>query len=143
MKNHLMMLFLACVAWLLPCVARADLVVVVSADSGITKLSREEVINIFMGRYRRLPGGATAMPLDIGGDTLEREAFYRRLVGKSLPEINAYWARLVFSGRTTPPEEMFSQREVLARVARDPVAIGYVDRASLNSKVKVVYEFPQ
>lgn len=143
MKRRLLMLLLACVAWVSPLLARADLVVVVSADSGITKLSREEVVNIFMGRYRRLPDGAMAIPLDIGGDTPEREAFYQKLVGKSLPEINAYWARLIFSGRTTPPEEVSSQREVLARVARDPVAIGYVDRASLNSKVKVVYELPQ
>lgn len=143
MRRRLLMLLLACVAWVSPLLARADLVVVVSADSGITRLTRDEVVNIFLGRYRRLSNGATAIPLDIGGDTPEREAFYRQLVGKSLPEINAYWARLVFSGRTTPPEELSSQREVLARVARDPVAIGYVDRSNLNSKVKVVYELPQ
>jgi len=63
------------------------------------------------------------------------------LLDKTLAEVNAYWARLVFSGKTAAPEELASQREILDRVARDPNAIGYVDRRNLNAHVKVVYEF--
>lgn len=120
---------------------RAELVVIASRDSGIGRLSKAEVVNIFMGRYRKLPNEAVAAPLDIDGDAAERREFYLRLVGKSPAEINAYWAHLVFSGRTTAPEELASQQAVLERVARDPAAIGYVDRKNLNGKVKVIYEF--
>lgn len=140
MNNKFLMLCLSCLCLLWSFSARADLVLVVSADSGIANLSRDEVVNIFLGRYRKLPNGATAIPLDIDGDSMERRMFYQTLLGKPLAEINAYWSRLVFSGRTTPPEDLPSQREVLARVIRDPVAIGYVDRTNLNDKVKVVYE---
>jgi ABC-type phosphate transport system substrate-binding protein len=129
------------VALSLPTLACAgDLVVIVSADSGVEKLSREEVVNIFMGRYRKLPNGAVAIPLDVEGESAERADFYQKLLGKSLAEVNAYWARLVFSGRTTAPVAVATQREVLDRVVRDPNAIGYVERRNLNKNVKVVYE---
>ncbi len=139
---HRVLWSLLCVAaLLLPVAARADMVVIVSADSGIEHLTREQLINIYMGRYRKLPNDAVAAPLDIDGESAERRQFYSLLVGKSLAEINAYWAHLVFSGRTTAPEEVLSQQAVLERVMRDPVAIGYVERKSLNGKVRVVYEF--
>lgn len=134
-------LWLLCVlSLLLSASARADMVVIVSADSGVQSLSREQVINIFMGRYRKLPNEAIAAPLDIDGDSPERRYFYSRLLDKTLAEINAYWARLVFSGKTSAPEDVASQREVLARVARDPNAVGYVDKKNLNPQVKAVYE---
>jgi ABC-type phosphate transport system substrate-binding protein len=138
LKNGLLSCFLLlCCA--LP--ARAELVVVVCADSSIEHLSRQELINIYMGRYRKLQNKALAIPLDIAGESPERRDFYRRLLDKTLPEINAYWARLVFSGKTTAPAEVNSQREVLERVANDPNAIGYMEKNNLNARVKVVYEF--
>ena len=42
----------------------AEPVVVVNARSAVPKLSRDEVINIFLGRYRQLPTGETALPID-------------------------------------------------------------------------------
>lgn len=117
----------------------AELVVVVNQESQIEQLSHEEVVNIFMGRYRQLKDGSTALPLDIKGDSTERQVFYRKLLDKSLAEINAYWARLIFSGRTSPPIGLDSWREVLEKLARDPTAIGYIERSALTKQVKVVY----
>jgi ABC-type phosphate transport system substrate-binding protein len=134
---------LACMIYLLLPQAQAqDMVVIVSVDSGVEKLSRDEVINIFMGRYRKLPDGVIATPLDIDGETDERREFYQKLLGKSLAEVNAYWARLIFSGRTAAPEDLATQHHVLDRVARDRNAIGYVERRNLSKNVKVVYELP-
>lgn len=136
--------FLCWMAWMAPLLmaapARADMVVIVSADSGVRPLSRQEVVNIFMGRQRRLPNGELAVPLDIDGVSPERRYFYGHLLGKTLAEVNAYWARLVFTGKTTAPEEVASQSEVLVRVADDPDAIGYVERQNMNDRVKAVYE---
>ena len=139
MRRRILWVLVCVFACMSPQVYAEELVVIVNADSGVEKLSRDEVINIFMGRYRKLPNGATAMPLDIDGESDERREFYRQLIGKSLPEVNAYWARLVFSGKTAAPADLATQRQVLERVARDPNAIGYVERKNLNRNVKVVY----
>lgn len=118
----------------------ADLVVVVNPKSGVERLDRDDVINIFLGRYRQLPSGTTAEPLDLPAAAPEKAAFYERLVGKNLAEINAYWARLVFSGRTAPPQQVHSVEQLLDAVASRPGAIGYVERARTDARVRIVFE---
>lgn len=112
--------------------AGAEVVVISSTRNTIDHVSRDDVSYIFMGRYRKWPDGSTAHPLDLDADSPIRKTFYRQLVDKSLEEINAYWARLVFAGRTTPPVETRGQEELLEKVANNPQAIGYIDRAYLN-----------
>ena len=109
----------------------AEVVVVAGPQSQVSQLSREQVVNIFMGGYRKLPDGTFARPIDLDAEAATRRSFYRHLLDKSLEEINAYWARLVFSGRTTPPEVAKDIGELLDRLSRDPRAIGYVDRQQL------------
>jgi ABC-type phosphate transport system substrate-binding protein len=126
---------------------RAEVVVISSTRNTIEHVSQDDVSYIFMGRYRKLPDGSTARPLDLEADSPVRKAFYRQLVDKSPEEINAYWARLVFAGRTTPPAETKGQEELLEKVANDPKAIGYIDRAYLNHStlarnVKIILVLP-
>ena len=118
----------------------ADLVVIAHPKSGIDRLGRNDVINIFLGRFRQLPSGLSALPVDLPASQGERSAFYHQLVNKELAEINAYWARLVFSGRTMPPRQAASVDDLLDFVAVTPGAVGYVDRSQVNGRVKIVLE---
>ncbi len=123
--------------------AWSEQVVIVNASRAVDLLSQDEVVNIFMGRYRKLADGTIVYPLDLRGDSDARRNFYRKLLDKDLAEINAYWARLVFSGRTTPPAMLDNQQAVVNKVAADAAVIGYVDSEYLNSRVKVVYRLPE
>jgi ABC-type phosphate transport system substrate-binding protein len=122
---------------------RADeaegIVVIVNPASGIDRLSREEVIDIFLGRFRKLPSGRAALPIDVETSD-ERARFYQLLVKKSPAEMSSYWARLVFSGQTSPPFKVPDAKTAVELVESNPNAIAYVDRASVNSHVKVVLE---
>lgn len=122
--------------------ALADVVVVVDAKSGVERLTQDEVINIFLGRHRKLPTGIAALPIDqpLAGGV--RAEFYRKLADKDLAEINAYWARLYFSGKTRPPLQASSANEVLAHVAGNPGGVGYLERNQADARVKVVLTFP-
>lgn len=123
--------------------ARAgDLVVVVNAASGVERLTREEVVSLFLGRARRLPSGITALPIDQAGDSPERARFYRALVGKDVADINAYWARLLFSGQASPPRQAESTAELLEIIRNNKGALGYVDRARVDRRVRIVFEVP-
>jgi hypothetical protein len=134
-------LFLALSLSLIPWVrANADLVVVVNARSGVERLTTDEVINIFMGRYRQLPSGIKALPIDQPETLPEKARFYRLLVNKELPEINAYWARLIFSGKTIPPQQARNTAEVMDWLTKKRGAIGYIERSQVDSRVKIVLE---
>lgn len=121
--------------------ARADLVVVANPRSGVERLTRDEVINIFLGRYRQLPGGVAAQPVDLTDANPDKGRFYLALVGKSLAEINAYWARLRFSGRTEPPRQAVTTESLLEQVASERGAIGYVERSRADGRVRIVMDF--
>lgn len=126
---------------LMPGSAMADVVVIANPKCGVERLTREEVVNIFLGRFRQFPSGITAQPTDLPPSQAERAIFYRQLVNKELPEINSYWARLVFSGRTTPPRQATGNDDVIHWVSANIGGIAYVERTKTDSRVKIVYEF--
>lgn len=120
--------------------AVAELVVVVNSRSGVAAMTRNEVINIFFGRYRQFFNGLEAQPVDLLDSHPDRARFYNALVGKDLSEINAYWSKQIFSGRTPPPPRLASTEEVLRWVASHPGGIGFVDLNKADARVRVVYE---
>ncbi len=122
--------------------ASAELVVVVNTRSGVAAMTRNEVINLFFGRNRQFFNGIEARPVDLIDSHPDRARFYKSLVGKDLSEVNAYWARQVFSGRMQAPVKVNNTEEMLRRVLAEPGGIGFVDLAKADARVRVVYEFP-
>lgn len=121
--------------------ACAEPVVVVNVASSVNQLSQDEVINIFLGRYRRLPTGETAQPIDQPESSALRAEFYRKLVNKDLNEINAYWSRLIFSGRTSPPVQATSTTEVITLLTASVSSIAYLERSQVDKRFRIVLEF--
>jgi len=123
----------------LPVAAQDDeLVLIVNPASGVERITRQEAINIFMGRYRKLPSGIVAFPIDIGSASSERRRFCRLLLQKEIADVDAYWARLVFSGQTSPPMQVPDEATAVQLVASNRSAIAYVDRALVDARVRVV-----
>jgi ABC-type phosphate transport system substrate-binding protein len=119
------------------------LVVIVNPASKVERLTRYQVLDIFLGRYRTLPSGVAAMPIDLASTSVEREQFYRLVARKDPAEISSYWARLVFSGQASPPYQVSDGHVALDLVARNPSAIAYVDRSLVDRRVKVVLELAE
>jgi ABC-type phosphate transport system substrate-binding protein len=119
------------------------LVVIVNPASKVERLTRYQVLDIFLGRYRSLPTGIPAMPIDLKGTSAERQTFYRVLARKDLAEISSYWARLVFSGQASPPYQVADVHAALELVASNPSAIAYVDSSVVDRRVKVVLELTE
>lgn len=139
--RHLFTLFLTTVCCLASHYSRAaDFVVVANPDSGVEKLTKDEVINIYMGRFRKLSSGINAQPLDLVTPMSEKSRFYLIMVSKQLPEIDSYWARLMFSGQGLPPRQVGSTEEVLDIVSSNKGAIAYIDRKKIDKRVKIVFE---
>lgn len=118
----------------------ADLVVVVNVRSGVALMTRNEVINIFFGRYRQFFNGVEAQPVDLVDSNPDRARFYSALVGKDLSDVTAYWSRQVFSGRMQPPPRVAGTEDVIKWVSSNPGGIGFVDLSKADARVRVVYE---
>jgi ABC-type phosphate transport system substrate-binding protein len=117
---------------------KAEILIIVNADNPTKALSSRQVVDLYMGRYQNFPNGEPAFPLDLSPNSHLRERFYQRLTNKSIAEVNAYWARLLFTGRATPPRVLADPATVVRAVRENRGAIGYIDSADLDDGVKVV-----
>jgi ABC-type phosphate transport system substrate-binding protein len=116
------------------------LVVIVNPSIGVQHLSRREVLDIFMGRYRTFPSGASALPIDLDVNSSERRGFYLLLAHKEPADMGSYWARLTFSGKISPPFAVPDARMAIDIVANNPNAIAYVDRSAVDQRVRIALE---
>lgn len=131
---------LSLLLWWIAGPTSAGLVVIVHPDNPVPQLRREQVVDIFMGRRLTFPQGSDiVLPLDQAPDSTTRAAFYQALVGKSVAQVNAYWARLLFTGRATPPRVLQTPAAILKAVRENPDAIGYIDSDDPPPGVKTVY----
>ncbi len=113
--------------------ARADVVVIVSAQSAVPTLTVQQIARIFQGNSNSMT------PIDIEKPSQARREFYAKVVGGNEARIKERWSRLVFTGKGAAPRELHSGAEVVKAVAADPNLIGYVDSSFVNMTVKVVY----
>lgn len=119
-----------------------ELLVIVNQQNPLEQISRQQLTDLFMGRAPYFPSGDPVVKLDAPGDSPLRRQFYQALVGMSEPEVNAYWARLMFSGRATPPMQVSSEQDILKLVENNPNAIGYITDGELNDEVKTIFVVP-
>jgi ABC-type phosphate transport system substrate-binding protein len=129
MKRQSAALVLACT---LAGSVHAEVVVVVNPKSHITSLSREQVAQIYLGRAE------TLTPVDRLDDPALRGAFYTGIVGKSLGQVKSIWSKLIFTGRATPPLEVYGMNTVRKAVAGNVNAIGYLDAADVDASVRTI-----
>ena len=116
-------------------VARADVVVVVSSKSTATTMTADEISQIYLGKSKAMK------PVETAGSPI-RSQFYSKVAGKDEAQVKAIWSKLVFTGKATAPKELPTSADVVKAVAADPTAIGYVDKAAVDSSVKIVYSVP-
>jgi ABC-type phosphate transport system substrate-binding protein len=116
------------------------LVVIVNPSIGVQHLSRREALDIFLGRYRTFPSGASALPIDLDINSIERKQFYLILAHKDSADMSSYWARLTFSGKISPPFVVADGHMAVDIVANNPNAIAYVDKASVDNRVRIALE---
>ena len=139
--RELLQLLFALAALLLMYTARAQsIVVIVNPAIGVQHLSRREALDIFLGRYRSFPSGASALPIDLDINSAERKEFYLILAHKDAADMSSYWARLTFSGKISPPFSVPDARAAIDIVATNPNAIAYVDRSVVDNRVRVALE---
>jgi len=116
-----------------------DLVVVVNINNPTTKMTKSQVIDLFMGRYIAFPNGEKATPIDLIDDNHLKSFFYQNLVGMSLARVNAYWSRVKFTGRVKPSVKVPSEAGLIQHMHLSPQSIGYMERRNLTKQLKVVY----
>lgn len=131
-------LCLAALAWLMPVVSSNELVVIAHPDSPLRVVTADQISDLYLGRTRSLAPSVVVEAIDQARDSEERKRFYQRINGMPIRQVNAYWARLQFSGAIQPPLHVGNSEAVVQAVRQNPNAVGYVDSRQLTGNVRVL-----
>ena len=119
-------------------VAQAD-VVVIANPTGPDALSKAQVAKLYLGKSKKLPNGAKAEVIEQAEISAIRAEFHASVTGKSDSQLQAYWSRLIFTGKGKPPKTIGSSSLIKSQVASRPSAIAYIDEAEVDDSVKIVF----
>jgi ABC-type phosphate transport system substrate-binding protein len=136
MKRHAIFIFIC--LWAAAACAEPDLTVIANSNNEMGALTRKQIADIYMGRITSLPNGSIPLPLDYQGDSAVRSRFYQFITGKNMAQINAYWARLSFTGQANPPRRLADKAAILQVVKKNQGALGYVDTIAPDTDVTPV-----
>ena len=115
-------------------------VAVIINPSNASNIDANTIKKIYLGKSKSFDNGAKVNPVNQNDNAIADE-FNDKVVGKSSNQLNAYWSKLVFTGKGTPPVKLDNDQAVLDFVAANSDAIGYVESGKINDKVKVVGKF--
>lgn len=101
-------------------------------DAGVAK-------KLWLGKMKKLPGVGKVKIVDQAKNSSIRDNFYVSVTSKNRSQIKAYWAKIVFTGKALPPKSLDTDSDVINLVKSSKNVIGYVDSASVDDSVKVLY----
>jgi len=137
MKRCRLLVLVFLLTGLAPVVEAAGFKVVVKASNPINSVTAKELSGYFLKKDLTWPNGQTVAAVDLKPDSPIRVEFTKAIHGKKVSAIKSYWQRQIFQGKAVPFMERSTEAEVLAYVAANPGAIGYVSSAAtLNADVK-------
>ncbi|RTZ15950.1 hypothetical protein EJ063_09205 [Vibrio aquaticus] len=106
--------------------AFADIYVVVSEKSPMSHFEIEEVADVYLGRKKTLGSTYVDQVLDRTGE--DRKRFFSAVTNMTESQVNAYWAKLKFSGSMRAPDKVSSDQGMLEKIIENPQAIGYMTK---------------
>jgi ABC-type phosphate transport system substrate-binding protein len=118
----------------------AGTAIIINANN-ISGIDVEMVKRIYLGKSKAFPDGSRAIPLTFETGNGLRDIFNKDVLGKSESQYSAFWSKLVFTGRGTPPEMISNEDEMLTLVATNPNTIGFIDESKVDGSVRIVGTF--
>lgn len=103
--------------------------VIVNANVAGHALTRETLLQIFLGKVERWGDRSLIAAVDLSSTSTVRQAFSEQALGMPVEAVRHLWMRKIADGKR-PPISKPSDAEVIAFVAAERGGIGYVSLAA-------------
>ena len=120
--------------------AYADFAIIVN-PSNESSFDESVISRIYTGKEKSFSNGNKIIPISQEPSSAATEQFNSKLLNKTSSQLKAYWSKLIFTGKGTPPKELENDSEVIKMVAANPDTIGFVSSSAVSDNVKVVFNF--
>jgi len=123
---------------LLPCVAHAEIVMVVHPSNPITHLSGHDVQSIYFFKKVTWKNGVRIVPIHLGARNALREALSKKWLARSLGEIENFYLMRALSGQGQPPVIFTTVEEVKTYLSNTKGGIAYLNHEDIDDSVKAI-----
>lgn len=103
------------------------------------ELNNKTVKDIFLGKITKIKGHSVE-PINQAAGRPITVLFNEAVVGKNENKMRAYWSRMVFSGKGSPPPTLDDDQAVKIHVSNNKGALSYIKKSSVDDTVKVMVE---
>ena len=119
---------------------QGDPLAIFTANQSLPKLTAGKAKMLFKGKVKRL-GGKKFILVDWPNGTDNKVNFYHHLLGQTEAKVNAYRAKLIFSGKGFPPkvskEDNFSS--LTQTMTEHKNAISYAPLSDISDEFKILF----
>ena len=115
--------------------ALAGEILIVNTGNGVAKVSKKTLKKMLLGKGKKWKGGEKVVLGTLTGGTIH-EKFIKKYAGKTAKQFTNYWRKMVFSGKGKMPKSFESEDDLIAFVAENDGALGYIDSATAHDPVK-------
>ncbi|MBL1275414.1 MAG: hypothetical protein COB30_004955 [Ectothiorhodospiraceae bacterium] len=116
--------------------AQAEVVIIGNKSLAVESVTLKQAKKLWLKKSLKLPGTGKVKLVDQFKANATYTEFYRKIVKKKPSQLKAYWAKVTFTGKAFPPEQMADDASVIDWVANTSNAMGYVDGSAVNDSVK-------
>ncbi|WP_233520584.1 type 2 periplasmic-binding domain-containing protein [Flocculibacter collagenilyticus] len=116
-------------------------VAVIVHPSNANTMDEGAISRIFLGKAKSFPDGSQVVPISLAESSDTTKEFNKNVLNKSSSQLKAYWSKLVFTGKGTPPRAMDSEEEMIKLISTNPSMIGFVSSDKVTGDVKVLGKF--
>jgi ABC-type phosphate transport system substrate-binding protein len=118
-----------------PCLF-ADLKVIVHANTTLSKLTKAELRDLYMGRLNKIDGQKMKVIILKEGEA--KEQLLNNVVNMSKEQFKRHWMRMIFTGKSKALEEVDSEEEMLTFITNNPNSIGILNSDIFENKAKLL-----
>ena len=117
----------------------SEYVVVCNLSSGLDKLSKEQIRDLYMKRLHFV-NDVKVIPVNSSASLDMRASFEKDVLEINRERLNRYWIKQHFQG-VQPPVIQASPKAIKLFVKSVQGAVGYIPKEMQDDDLKVLYEF--
>lgn len=138
---NMIKIVLITIALLVSSNAVSNEIAVIVHPSNNANLDSSSISRIFLGKMKSFPGGGSAIAINQIESSTSTKEFNSKVLKRSSSQLKAYWSKLLFTGKGTPPKTANTDVEVAEMIAANPSLIGYIDASAVTGDVKIIATF--